>query len=101
MAQVYDSIEAYHRHQRQKRAQQAQQAERWEQHRQRMQRMWDGPATKPARPRSAGEALYSSSKAKLLTDAKRGGVSPLGTNASPSSWWSRDLSRSQVMKGRK
>jgi hypothetical protein len=72
--------------------------ERWEQHRQSMLKMWDSPAAKPSRP-TAGEALYSSSKAKLLPHDRRGGVSPLGNVAG--SWWGKNMSKSSVIKGRK
>jgi hypothetical protein len=74
--------------------------ERWQRNSEVVGKLWDGPATKPSRP-SAGEALYSSSKAKLLPHDRRGGVSPLGHGTGGRNWWNSTMSRTAVMKGRK
>jgi hypothetical protein len=62
-----------------------------------MEWLWSKP-TKP-RPTSIAEALFSSTRAKLLPDHQRGPVSRLGNVAG--GWWGHTMSRSQVMKERK
>jgi hypothetical protein len=74
----------------------------WEKNREIVSKLWDKPpgvGAKAAKPRSAGEALYSSSKAKLLDDHQRGPVSRLGNVAQ--GWWGKDVPRSVVLKGRR
>jgi hypothetical protein len=73
----------------------------WEKNREVVGRLWDKPpvGAKAAKPRSAGEALYSTSKAKLLDDHQRGSVSRLGNTSK--GWWGENLSKTQVERMRK
>jgi hypothetical protein len=68
-----------------------------EANRQWMEGLWASPRS--PRPTSIAEALFSSTRAKLLPDHQRGPVSRLGNTAS--GWWGQDMSKRQVERGRK